>query len=422
MLVGLRIGIELMRLKSADIDRIMDANVPKPPRAVNSSDFDESIQAARDSLLEGLASYESQSTARMGEVLPLPPRLLTAVGSAPDGQQGLHNTNENLPAAEPGQGRSDIQQPPGRLLPQPPTALRGINLSAIESRADLIRELTLGLPQNEFHLPRIIYRADILDWRLFALTEAEAKAKAEAEAEDFDPELLRARYETMQEYLDAATLYLSYAEGFPALPTGEPLWARMPFEDNDRYAAFTEYCHLPGARQTIKLSNQWPHDQVLQWFHEDYWSLRARCYDMMAAIHAAKMREQRIMACEDNHFLEAERIFARLQSLAAEVDWDLLKEDPAEYVAVMERVAKLQRMSLGLGSGATQQGKDISHESIEVTMRRVAQPNALTTREDSGFDVKQLLRNPEALASAQELVVRMQRTLEHQPASQTIED
>jgi len=375
-----------MKLRAADVDRIMEANIPKPPKALSADDYINSNAQARDAAIESLTSFTSQSSARRGEVLPLPPRsLVTRVDVAND--FGL------LPDQDPGQEGTHLEKalPP---LP-PPLALRGVDLALINSRADLIMGLTQNLPMNELGLPKIIYRADLLDWHLFSGATSPGDDPSE-------------RYKTMQEYLDMATLHLSYAEGFPALPTGEPLWARMPSETSEHYAVFTEYCTMAGARQTTKLT-RYPHDQLLQWFHEDYWPLRAQCFDMLQQVHAAKMREQRILSCEDNHYLEAENVWNRLQSMLSTVNWDILKDEPEKFVSVMERVAKLQRMSLGLS--AVGDKREIKSDTIEVTMRKIAQPSTFKMRaDDSGIDVKQLLASPEALASAQELVIRMTRS------------
>jgi len=409
-----------MKLKPADIDRLMAENVPKPPRLRSPEDYAKDTAASRDALLESLSSYKSQSTAKQGDTLPPPPKAIPQQG---DPTTHGATTTTTTTTTEAGQAAPEAtpeaqtlltsnalpaEVPPEVAIPLVPLAIKGVNLDLVRSRAELVEALTQNLPQNEYSLPKFIYRADLLDWRLFCGNSPEPKDQAESE-------ITEERYKSMQEYLDAATLHLSYAEGFPALPTGEPLWARFPFEDTEHYAAFSAYCVQPGARQTHKLT-KWPHDQVLCWYHEEYWGVRIRCYDMMAAIHAAKQRENRIMHCEDDHFLQAENMYNRLKNMISDVDWSMLVDDPKTFVDVMERVVKLQRVSLGLSSmGNVNDKRELRSESIEAVMRKIAEPKALIptgeTEETEAFDVKQILKSPEALASAQELIIRMTRTV-----------
>lgn len=377
-----------MRLKPADIDRILEDSVGRP-REID--DYAEENAAARDALVESLASYRNQSTAREGQILPPPPKSLTTIISGPN-DFGIGNVQHHVVKEEI---RNEAVLPP---------ALRGADLDKIECRADLMKVLISNLPLNELGLPKIIYRADLIDWRLFQGSSPLGKDPTD-------------RYKMMQQFLDAATIWLVYSEGFPALPTGEPLWAKLPFEDSSHYAAFTDYCTLIGARQLASLDAKYPKDQVLQWYHEDYWNIRVKCYDMLNAIHAAKVREQRIMACEDDHYLQAEKMMNSLKEKMAAVDWEVLVGDPKQFVEVMERVAKLQRVSLGLSSmGNSNDKRETTAETLEVRMRRIAEPNLIEDkRADGGIDVRQLLKNPDALASAQELIIKMTKTITHNP-------
>jgi hypothetical protein len=260
--------------------------------------------------------------------------------------------------------------------------------------------LASNLPLNEMGLPKIIYRADLLDWKLFQGNTPLGVDPTE-------------RYRTMEQFLEIATLYLSYSEGFPALSTGEPLWAKLPFEPAEHYSAFTDYCTLPGQRQVAAIHGR-PLDQLLQWYHEDYWAIRVKCYDMLNAIHHAKVREQRLLKAESYHWKRTEVMLQKMEDNFEGINWEALKAEPEKYVATMERLIKLQRLALGQGSQANDK-KEVKAESLEVTMRKIAQPNLVEdARGDGGIDVRQLLRNPEALASAQELIIRMSKTTTQQ--------
>jgi len=379
-----------MKLKPADINRIMDENVPKPAGMRSAQDFTEETEAARDALLKGMIAQSSQSVARIGTTLPPPPKTLRTQIDGPN-DFGAPTTATTTTTVE---GSAQVLEEVSRV-PLPP-ALRGGDLDKIESRADLMALLTSNLPLNELGLPKIIYRGDMLDWKLF-----QGNSPLGTDPTD--------RYKTMQQFLDTATLWLSYAEGFPALPTGEPLWAKLPFELQEHYDAFTDYCIMPGQRMLSKIQKI-PTDQLTQWFHEGYWGIRVKCYDMLNTVHAAKMREQRILACENDHYLQAENMLNKLKSQMDNINWEVLSQEPDKFVTVMEKVIKLQRLALGQGSQGSEK-KELRSETLEVTMRKLAQPNLVEDKSgaDGGVDVRELLKNPDALASAQELIVSMSR-------------
>ena len=389
-----------MKLKPEDIDRILEENSPKAMGQRKAEDYEEENAKARDALLAGLVAQNSQSTARVGTILPPPPKTLkthidgpndfgakvTAIGNATGSTESPGDVVEGTALVVSETYSSEVPLPP---------ALRGGDLNRINSLTDLMQLLTSNLPINEIGLPKIIYRADLLDWKLF-----QGSVPVGTDPSD--------RYKLMQEYLDVATLYLSYAEGFPALPTGEPLWGKLPFEQEEAYRAFTEYCTLPGQRQVAAIPGL-PMDQLLQWYHEDYWNIRVKCYDMLNTIHAAKVREQRLLACEDSHYKKTEKMLQKMEEHFTAVNWESLAGDPKEYVATMERLVKLQRLALGQGSQANDK-KELKTETLEVTMRKLAQPNLVEDKSgDGGVDVRQLLKNPGALASAQELIISMSR-------------
>lgn len=397
-----------MKLKPADIDRITEGNIPRAQRITSAEDFVDSNADARDALIQSLTTYKSQSSARIGEVLPPPPKSLRTEITGANDFGIIPNSEQDLDSSSLSQGSVESDHAPLtnqlqiRSNPALPLALRNVDLDKIESRADLIMALTNNLPLNDMQLPRILYRGDLLDWRLFS-----------GNSSDQNP---TDRYQAMQEYLDAATLHIQYHEGFPALQTGEPLWAKLPFESQEHYNVFTAYCTMPGARQTQKLINltKGDHNQILTWFHEHYWNIRSRCYDMLNVIHAAKQREQRILACEDDHYLQAENMFKRLVNMLPEVEWDHLRTDPEKFISVLEKVIKLQRVSLGLSSmGNVNDKREPRTESLEITMRKIAAPNNLQLNENDGgvsLDIKQLLKDPGALSTAQELIIRMTKS------------
>lgn len=379
-----------MRMTAAQVESIINSAASAKPRNLAVDDYADLQQQIRDEAIQGFAAQKSQSHAREGEILPPPPKSLATIST---GFDDIPEDDSDLPLA--------VEKPPEEVVPP---SLLGIDLDSIKSRAELLFNLVVNLPLNELNLPKYLYRADLLDFNLFRKPE-EGKEKE--------------KYDELVSYLDAARLELHYHEGFPTLPGGDPLWARLPFESPEQHAAFLTYCEQPGARQINRLSIPGQSlEQLTKWFHECYWGVRVKCYDMLHAIHAAKIREDRIFKCEDNHYLEADKLFKQLTAMQGDVAWASLAGDPKEYVAVLEKVVKLQRLALGQSTMGAADKREIRSDTVEAVMRKItALPESQKVLEDAtapikgmteeGINIRKLLQNPGTLATAQELIIRM---------------
>jgi hypothetical protein len=396
-----------MRLTATAIDKLAATPIgPLKPVAGQTTNAESNER--NQETVASLIAHNNQSQPRYGEVLPPPVTPITDPHTTPNGTnttttvQRVYEGRAAAIALSSGSSNDLSSSDEGSTtFVLPPLALKNCNFDLIQTRTDLMRDLTANLPMNDLVLPKIIYRGDLIDWHLFVGNN----------------NLTQERVEHMQQFLDIATIHLQYSEGFPSLPSGEPLWARLPWESPTQYAAFTDYCVLPGARVTAKLTNHGSQEQILTFFHEFYWGIRARCYDMMASIHAAKKREQRILACEDDHYLQAENMLNRLKNMLPEVEWDQLKTEPEKFLNVMEKVIKLQRVALGLSSmGNVNDKRELKSESLEIQLRKISSGDVALrgadANDDNSIDMKSLLRDPSSLASAQELIIRMSKTLQ----------
>ncbi|TXH42032.1 MAG: hypothetical protein E6Q97_36445 [Desulfurellales bacterium] len=265
---------------------------------------------------------------------------------------------------------------------------RKIDTSRITSRADFIKELSAHIPLNEYDLPRYIYRADLLDFQLVVSRAPESQ---------------------IQEMLETATIYLEYFQGFPTFKDGNPVWAQMGHEPQESFEAFMYYLEMEGAR-SLNLMTAFPLSKLNDWYYCYFWAARAKAHDMYRIAHHSRLREQRIFKTENSHYLEAERLFGQLSKLLNTLSPDRWAEvDPPQLVSMLDRVAKLQRISAGLDAqkaGNTQP----TNTSIEIQMRNLAQ-ESVQNRSDSVDDNSQaLLTNPEALQIAQELVLKVGHT------------
>jgi len=293
-----------------------------------------------------------------------------------------------------------------------PIALRNCDLSAITSKPALMAVLSHNLPRNEYNMPKILYRPDVLDHNVFHLPEDDKPAESEDPRAPRLSQLDRGEkrdsdqaFQLMQELLDASTIILDYHEGYPSY-LGTPVWKQFPWESTEDYELFTRYLDLPGARQLALLGNV-DREATNELFHVNYWALRCLASDTFAVVHYKRMRERRILQTDDVHFLESERILRKLIAQIGEVKWDVLQDDPKTFVEVLERVAKIQRAALGTTERRADDERTIP--SVELIMRKSAEHLApLSAVEDvGGVDMAKILRDPQAVQDAQELILRI---------------
>jgi hypothetical protein len=305
-----------------------------------------------------------------------------------------------------------------------PLALRNVDLTAINSKSALLAVLTHNLPRNEYNMPKILYRPDVLDYTVFHTdaTPSETEAPAETSETPEEPvsvpplptrtdfstcarERTEAQFKLMQDLLDASTIILDYHEGYPSY-LNTPIWKQFPWESIQDYDLFTRYLELPGARQLAVLGIE-ESKTAGELFHTNYWGLRCLASDTFAVVHYKRMRERRILQTDDVHFLESERILRLLIKQIAEVKWDVLQDDPKTFVEVLERVAKIQRAALGTTERKNDDNQGIP--SVELIMRKSAEHMApLSQNEDvGGVDISKLLRDPKSVQDAQELILRI---------------
>jgi hypothetical protein len=284
--------------------------------------------------------------------------------------------------------------------------LARINFDKIEGRRELMQELHDTIPLNEFNLPRYIYRVDLLDHAVIA----EAARNTFATTPTISPPEVGPSHahNALQEALDAAIVHLEYVHGYPTFKSGQPLWSQMPHESSESFSAFCEYLSLPGVR--ILTDVKQAHVSIAsEYFQFYYWHFRATAYDMYRQAHHDRMRVQRIMDTEDNHYLEGAKLFSRLSKALEGVDDEVLREmDPEKLLSMLEKAAKLQRISAGLNSQGGQ-APETSPVNVEVRMKQIAKDNTQVVQIEDSFDSDLLLANPETLETAQELILKINK-------------
>lgn len=273
-------------------------------------------------------------------------------------------------------------------VPSIPPSLRGVDLARVETRTDLMKDLTRVIPLNEYNLPLYIYRPDLVDIGMLLNSD-------------------KADLTEVGDMLNSAILHLDYSEGFPSI-NSFALWQQFPWESKEAYAAFLHYLDQPGAR-ALHVIEAYTIELMTEYFHQNYWAFRALAFDMFKVAHHNRLRERRIMSTENLHFEESERVLKRVTQAIGQIsDDDLAKVDPSSLVGMMERLTNIQRKAAGLSqAGGKDEEKGGKLQSVEVTMRKVAEVNTPSRKADDSFDMDNLLSNPEAIDAAQDLIIKV---------------
>lgn len=120
-------------------------------------------------------------------------------------------------------------------------------------------------------------------------------------------------HEDRTRYLEAAQIPLSMLEGYLSFdqntqtphPTPTPVWSQLPHEPDSYFHAFR--IHLLSAHRNVaeaQTSNtpgfsSYTIREAYVLFH---WRERARAYDILKPVAAARLRDQRLLLMEDMHF------------------------------------------------------------------------------------------------------------------------
>jgi hypothetical protein len=284
--------------------------------------------------------------------LPLDGEILEDGGYA----TGLVDETEARP-------QSSAYRPPMTSIVAGP--LRNIQYSQVKDRTTLIEQLNKSIPRNEYNLPLYLYRADMLDYTLFQTLPSSEDAGF------------------LQELLSSATVNISYTQGFPSFLNALPIWAKLDWEPETAYIAFTEYLEQQGVRSLHKMHGSSTHlstvraspKDLYDQFTQFYWGVRARAFDLYQAAHAQRARIDRVMSTQDNHYELSsnllKKVVSRINSLE-EDDW--LEVGPKEAIDMVDKLTKIQRISVGLPATGPLPSKEQAPavQSTEQQMLRLA--------------------------------------------------
>lgn len=282
----------------------------------------------------------------------------------------------------------------------------------INSSWQLIQQLTQMLPLNEFGLPDYIYRPDLLDHR--HLSELMRKfhfgKRSLIDQSTINNNALqerRAGSKEIQSMLDAASIALDYSRGYPVLPSGQLLWRKLDFEDDKCYSMFESFLLLGGERQISDLF-AYELDELKEISHLFYWNIRAKAFDLYQIAHHQKVKMQRLLTVEDNHYEIANKLLARVSSYLNDCDMNDETLTPEKGINMLEKLVKIQRISVGLpANGESKENNDDSRRSVKpfnVIMQQITQNSGERREQTDNFD--ELMDDPKLLEAAQEIILK----------------
>lgn len=173
------------------------------------------------------------------------------------------------------------------------------------------------------------------------------------------PQDIHQRPPTLQQKLvNAAKIPLNNLEGYPAVDFSKPIWNQLPTEPESYYTAFRAYLLSP-ARDLQAAQEALPPGFTPFTLKEAYilfyWQERARAYDLLKPVAAARLKDQRLLLMEDQHYLLSTNL---LKNLAHEVEQRADEQDGRPWQGLQAvdlfksiiAAAELQRTALGLPS------------------------------------------------------------------------
>jgi hypothetical protein len=273
--------------------------------------------------------------------------------------------------------------------------IRSIHYTHIKDRRSLMEQLNNTIPLNHYGLPEFLYRPDLLNPADFQVYPSVDQALQ------------------LQEQLKAAIIPIAYHQGFPTFAEGLPIWTAMTFETDEAQRAFAEYLELPGVRSLHSMIS-WPMDDLVEWLIVNSWVPRAKSFDLYRMTYAQRKRQQRILSTEESHYdIAGNMLKVALKRLGNLTEADYEDMSVTDVANVVEKMVRVQRVSLGLpalGAADPKHEREVRRlKPVEEEMKQIADAGSAELNRQDAEEVD-LLRDgsPEAIAAAQDLILKMQ--------------
>lgn len=285
--------------------------------------------------------------------------------------------------------------------------LKYVRAGKCKSLKDLMDQLNAALPLNEYNLPEYIFRPDMLDYVMITsvLEQISTTTTSFPPAQD-----LAAGLEDISAMLDSAMMQVSYSEGYPTIGANIPFWNKMEFEPQEAYDAFIRYVELGGARKLVDLE-AFDINDLNEWNSLFFWSFRVTAFDLYRVVDHQRRRVQRMLLVEDDHYTRSSKIMKKLDMYFENLDLsgDDVDLTPEKAVAMLEKLVKIQRVSVGLpANGESKENNEVRQDvNVNVLMNRAQGSKKPETDGDDLIDI--LTDDPDLVDDAQDLIIRMQQ-------------
>ena len=284
-----------------------------------------------------------------------------------------------------------------------------VTLSTEEQHLLAFQRAIKTVPFNQFGLPAFLLRMDMIPHDYGVVTYSK---------------------EELNRIIDNATIEINYNEGFPAFGDTTPIWGPIVgYESDTAFGLFSQYLNLSdqfGVRQLHALLPEEPVDSPRR--HELYrsyimysWALRAKAFDLYQMAADKKLREKRILSSTNTHFLQTERMINTIMEHLYERDEEgnlvaFQELNAKDLIASYEKLANIQRLSLGLDTAVKAMDTLPTGASSETIMRLRAEeaqdPNA--KKGDNRASIEELLMSEDSTLAkqAQQLITELNRNPE----------
>lgn len=327
-----------------------------------------------EELQRKMANQEPVSSALSGEILESEP-----------------NTNLPILAADCRlrEEEAEERKKSGFLTPAFNPLLK-LDPKRVNTRRDILEQLNALIPQNDYGLPIFIYRADLLHPQDFLCL-----------SDTSDQEGFR----LLQDRVNASMVTISYHQGFPVLPNGQPFWQCLDYEPQEAHQAFLAYLELGAARQLHALES-WKMDVLLDFYHVYYWGPRIQAFELYRVAQHQRIKLHRVLTVENDQYEKATQLIQKLMS--ALTDEKLEEMSGTQVLRALDTLMKTQRTAVGLSAnGGAEQGKEAPKATtMELILQQVSQ-GAQPEKVKKDEDIDLLMADPGAIEQAQKLILKM---------------
>jgi len=168
------------------------------------------------------------------------------------------------------------------------------------------------------------------------------------------PDLFERDLSAQQAIKQAASMPVSMRHRYPTVEGTEPIWSRLPGEPDAFFRAFRLYVtsHERVLSEVVDTFPDISPQTVLELFEFYYWDDRARAYDILRPAVAARLRDQRMISMEDDHYSAAQGVLqTALKELARRDSEDggaFAGTPTKDLIEIITKMAELQRVALRL--------------------------------------------------------------------------